>query len=108
MSARLMPGDPPNDPAKGRPDWCICEAPYYSRGLLDPACRHDDIADLLAAHPEPIGYVVARRYEYDAWVPTGVVGTLPAALKSLADWREHIAGGELLLTALIPVDPEGL
>lgn len=42
-----MPGDPPNDPAKGRPKWCICEQAWYARGLLDPACRHDYITDLL-------------------------------------------------------------
>lgn len=47
MTARLAPGDPPNDPAKGRPSWCRCDAAWYQRGLLDPNCRHDDIADLL-------------------------------------------------------------
>jgi hypothetical protein len=45
---------PPNDPDKGRPGWCICEKPWYQRGLLDPHCRHDDITDLLAECRTPI------------------------------------------------------
>lgn len=49
MTGRLMPSDPSNIPP-GRPSWCICGPAWWSRQLLDPACRHDDITDLLEEH----------------------------------------------------------
>ena len=57
------------------PAWCICHEAFTGRGLIDPACRHDELEDmdrLLAAirtherHRRGQGHPL-HAYDLDLW-----------------------------------------